>query len=257
MKVRSIMLVLSLLTIFSCKSKSDKIVNEDYNATDSTKIEPILVSDSGESLTIISLETIEDSLRQHFDITDSLKVLATRYYGSFNSDEHARTFIDYNTNSIFHSDVKSDYGCDCLDQEIYNDVYYKNYAKYKDSINVHHDECKNLFGDWIPLRKYKEKFYLDRVICEFNRRGFTLSDSALVEYDMDGPFPNLLLSIEQNEREIIIKTANGKYKLKRLDGNKDIYVYEESYMIHNRNLHSYPIIVTDCHEVGATLKLTE
>ena len=74
---------------------------------------------------------------------------------------------------------------------------------------------------------------------------------------MDGPYPNLLLSIEQDENEILIKTSGGKYELTKLDDNEDVYVYQKGYMIHRKNLHSYPIIVTDCHEVGATLKLTE
>jgi hypothetical protein len=202
---------------------------------------------------LISLETIEDTIKHHFDITDSINVVST-YYGSNVDDGHVRVFVDHNTESIFHDEILSDYGCDCIDEKLYNSLYYDKLEKYKDSIDIDHHKFTELFGHWVPIRKGKDGFYLERIVCEFNRRGFTLSDSAFITYSMDGPFPDLLLNISQKGRELIFKTSDGPFKLERLEG-EEIYVHDGHYLMHSRYMNFYPVEVIDCHAVGAPMKV--
>jgi hypothetical protein len=74
---------------------------------------------------------------------------------------------------------------------------------------------------------------------------------------MDGLNPSLLLTIKQNDDELIIKTSNETYKLKRVEGDNEVYLYDgnsntDQYLINSKYLNSYPVIVTDCHEEGAS-----
>jgi hypothetical protein len=251
--VRPTLLTFIVLTLLACGDKNPS--KEGYVSPLET-----VQNDSGSvykpnlNTSAIQLETVEDTIRYHLGISDSLKILSLNYYGSTDPDEHIRLFVDYNANSIFHEAISSDYGCDCIDTAVYNSVYNRAYHQFRDSIRVDYKKYKQFFGDWIPIELYHNEFYLERILCEFNRHGFTLSDSALVQYSMDGPYPSLLLGIEESGRDIIIKTSEGQHKLKRMDIGDEIYLYEDRYLIHKRNLHSYPIIVTDCHEVGATLR---
>jgi hypothetical protein len=252
--MRRTILILGALAIISCKTQSDKIVNEEVVVADTITNPTTSDFSPKDNSTSGSLLTIEDTIRYHFGIADSLELISASYYGEADHDEHVRVFVDHNTNSIFHKEILSDYGCDCLNEKLYNSVYEESLHKFKDSINVDHKQFKDLFGHWIPVKKKGTKFYLERIVCEFNRHGFTLSDSALIEYDMDGPYPRLLLNIEEVDNEIVIKTSNNVYKLKKLNVDDEIYWYDEQYLIHSRNLNSYPIIVTDCHEVGASTR---
>jgi hypothetical protein len=246
---RTMLILFSTLAIISCKSKT---ANEGNSETDSIASQTIPESSSKDNATPVVLNTIEDTIRYHFGIPDSLNVISTKYYGTTYEDEHVRVFVDNNTNSIFHDEILSDYGCECKDEELYNSIYKESFQKYNDSINVDYKKYKDFFGHWIPIQKHENKFYLERIVCEFNRHGFTLSDSALVKYYMDGLSPSLLLNIEQNESGFIIKTSNETFNLKKLDGDNEIYLYDGEYLINSKYLNSYPIIVTDCHEVGVS-----
>ena len=78
--------------------------------------------------------TIEDSIRQHFGIEDSIKVIQSRYYSS-DAPEHALAFIDFNKQSRFYSDLSAMYGCDCMDSEFYNSKYNNQLFDFHDSIS--------------------------------------------------------------------------------------------------------------------------
>jgi len=86
-----------------------------------------------------------------------------------------------------------------------------------------------------------------------------LSDSAYIEYNMDGLFPSLLLDIQETETEIDIKTRGGIHRLTKLDNESEIYVfndgYSKNYIIHSRYLNSYKVMAADCHAVGEAIGL--
>ena len=214
------------------KDRGTKIESDD-DAANSLVSTTIYEPSSKHNSLHAPLTSIEDSIKYHFDITDSITLIRANYYGK-SQDEYVRVFVDHNTNSIFHNDILSDYGCDCKDQELYNSIYTESLEEFRDSINVDHVKFKELFGHWIPIYEFENKFYLTRTVCEFNRHGFTLSDSALVEYNMDGLFPSLLLNIKQNGTEFVIKTSNGTYHLKKLNTDNRIYSYEKEHLINSR-----------------------
>lgn len=200
--------------------------------------------------------TVEDSIRSHYKFDDSLKVIGTYYYSHGpGMNMHARTFIDYNKNSIFHKRIISNYGCNCSEERLYNSMYNESIKKFADSISTDKKLISKIKGHWIPIRKYKSEFYFYYVSCEFNSKGFTISDSTLVRYYMDGPFPSLILNVKKENNDIAINTDRGQFKLYRL-ANSNIYVCvngrEKEYLIHEENLNEYPIISIDCHEVGAS-----
>ena len=77
---------------------------------------------------------------------------------------------------------------------------------------------------------------------------------------MDGPYPDLLLGVTETPDRIIIKRVNaGKpssLALHLVPGSREIYSVDEGswrhYLVHQKNMHNYLMIVEDCHEVGAS-----
>lgn len=207
------------------------------------------------------LRTVEDSIKQHFGINDSILVMQTRYYGSPQT-EHSRAFIDFNKHSRFYDDLLSIYGCDCIDDEIYTSEYNNQLIAFRDSVSHDINQYKHLFGHWIPIYPYRGNFYLNFITCEFNRHGFTLSDSTLVEYPMDGPYPQLLLGITETADQITIRKVRAKRPsrliLNLVPGSREIYSVDEGnwryYLVHQSDIHNHLMIVEDCHEVGASFE---
>ena len=145
------------------------------------------------------------------------------------------------------------YGCDCLNEKLYNDTYNRAYNEYQDSIKISKEDLTQILGHWIPLYKYKENFYLYFSDCDFNSRGFTVSDSTYIEYYMDGPFPSLILNIEYESNKFEIHTDRGTKTLIRSESDPNIFVNTSSkgFLIHEKNINEFPLIAADCHELGA------
>lgn len=198
--------------------------------------------------------TPTDSLLEHLGISDSIVLITTNNSDGRTKGIHSNPFIDFNKNSMFHSLILKEYGCECLQEELYNSGYAKAFEEYENEISADRSVLLDIKGHWIPIRKYQSKFYLYYADCEYNQRGFTLSDSTVIEYYMmDGPYPSLILNTEENDGDYKIKTNRGTYELRTtIEPNIFIAIMgsEKMYVIHERFLNDYPVIGIHCHELG-------
>lgn len=192
---------------------------------------------------------IEEIIKDHTSIADSIEFIAYRQYGARDL-QHVYAFVDYNLNSKFHASLNRGYGFSNEEERKQYESYFRNTLDIElDTALLH-----KYIGNWTPLYSYKGEFYNYYSHCDFRDKGFTLSDSTFTHYYMDGLSPSTLTKIVENNNKIEIHIGNSMYLLELIDPERLIYIYTEGrrkqYVIPQSEIKKFPIMVEDCHETG-------
>lgn len=193
---------------------------------------------------------VEEAFSRAFDIKDSITILAYQFYKNSNNFERL-TFINHGYKTKYHEQLKQGYDFyDIYDKEQYFNIYRKTNQKITiDSL------IKAMFiGNWTPIYKYNNAFYNYHSSCDFRNKGFTLTDSALIKYYMDGLAPQHLSKITLNDKTLSISTSHSSYTLDLLDSINQIYLFKEGgrseYVTPTDQINNFPIIIEDCFGEG-------
>jgi len=222
----------SLNSINNLQMENINAINK--NIIDSLK--KVISQEKLRTATDINVLDFENYIRIHCEITnDSIRVLGLERYEAL-AFSHTITFIDYNLNSIFHDKLIEGY-------------------RYEYNLAKNTSKIKN--GHWVTIKKYDNynyAFYYE--MCNFMRRGFTISDSLLVGYNNMDETEGSISKIKTIESfDQMININDGEYILYPTVDNPEIFICNnrgtKSFIVHGSNLHKYPIIVQDCHDSGA------
>jgi hypothetical protein len=147
-----------------------------------------------------------------------------------------------------------------FDWQNYKDEYAN--IKKKDPKLFKYRKRTKIAPNWLPLHHYKGEFYT-YCPCEggYNNR-IIINDSSFVLQDMDGPYPQALLSIVQKSKKTFeLQTSRGEIsenvKIHLLDPKTNMAIFEFSgadpgrryaMYVPRENVHYFKVIVNECIE---------
>ena len=190
-------------------------------------------------------QQIIDSIHKVYQIKDSLKILCQQTWSNSTTTE----FVDYNKASIFHNKLKKKYNNSSFDATLFN----KQINNQKKSINTKQSIVipQRLKKKWIPLYKYKNKFYVYSD-CYF-QLVIEITDSIYINYYMDGPDPSIISSYSyKNSTDVV----NGII-FKLYDNEKSIYLVNDgskcNYYCPIDSINDFDIIVQLCDGMSVNI----
>src|SRR5690606_34930750 len=141
----------------------------------------VLKSDVTENVVKDTFAITEDIIRRHTNISDSIKIIDVKKYGSHEL-QHVYAFIDYNFNSKFHEWIDGGYG---FSNETDKEQYERIFRDKNITAQLNTTLLSKYVGNWTPVYSYQGEFYNYYSHYEFRNKGFTLSDSTFIHYYMD------------------------------------------------------------------------
>ncbi|WP_258098382.1 hypothetical protein [Marinoscillum pacificum] len=200
---------------------------------------------------VFNIAELESDIRERLAIDEPVKLIA---FTSGDNSNQVYVFVDAIPNSRFHQRIKSGYGFQDEDDSIqYSNLFSRNGPEY-------HRLKSKFIGNWKPLYRYNLEFYNYLSLCDFHIQGITISDSAIVNYYMDGLAPEVIDEVITNtDKKLELRTKKGgTHLIELLYEDQNIYIYKGpegsyNYLIPADSIDNFPVIVQDCHELGGQL----
>lgn len=195
----------------------------------------------------------ESEIKLRIGIQDTIDILKVEYF----EYDSGYLFLVNNKNSRYNYSLGV--GIESQPLDIYNSSYEHWINKIR-SKSIDNTLLEDFVGDWIPIYKRKGQFAFYYTYCNHSFEGYTISDSTIVNYYMDGPGPDVIDSVFQQQNSIVISTINGgNYEFLETDSDKRVFILSNGrskrYLTKEINKTSFPVIVELCHELG--IKLTD
>lgn len=198
----------------------------------------------------------EWEIRQIAGVTDPIEILKVKYF----EHDSAYIFIDQNVKSKYNTSLGVDFQSYSIEQK---ELYSSSYNHWVDKSNVkpiNHNLLAGLRGDWIPINKYKGEYFLYFSHCDHLLEGYTISDTTVINYYMDGPSPDVIENVFEDENTITISTLNGaKYRFQQVQSDEEVFIMQNGRskvrLVKEANRTAFPCIVKLCHELGTSLNV--
>ena len=198
----------------------------------------------------------ESEIKQIAGITDPIEILKVKYF-EFDS---AYIFIDQNLKSKYNTGLGVDFQSYSVEQK---ELYESSYNHWFDKLSgkpMNNNLLEGLRGDWIPIDKYRGKYFLYVSFCDHMLEGYTISDTTVINYYMDGPSPDVIDNVIKDENAIVINTVNGaKYRFQQTRLDDKVFIMQNGRskmrLVKETNRTAFPCIVKLCHELGTSLNV--
>src|ERR1035437_289749 len=177
-----------------------------------------------------------------------------------NDNTHCFIFIDKNKRSEYYKQI-SNFSFNSFDS-----------ATYKEAINLLKSNSKARFSEyrindfakeWVPLYVYKNKFYVYAPSDWGYNNWIKITDSTLIEHDMEGPAPSkiksfkkinqqqvelTILGAQQKQRRIKVYIINPKYQTAVFEFSGKHKKTEYKLMVSVNKINHFPVIVNYCKD---------
>lgn len=167
-------------------------------------------------------------------------------------------FIDNNKSSKYYNWINK-FKFSGNDSISYKESF--KYAPLGKTIRLLKKQTANLPKKWCPLYLYKGKYYVYAPSDWGYNTRYKITDTTIIKYDMDGPYPGTLNRFQQIDRNTFafsytsVYQNNNKLTIHIIDWVNKIAVFEEAsqagasgfyLMVSAGNLKSFPIVVNYC-----------
>lgn len=170
----------------------------------------ILVSCSNQSgnklSNLVQVDTLSGSLRvsphSHITFTDTTLNDTIFLFRTLSPDYYHAVYVDTNRNSKAYQKL-TNFAFDSYYQEAFENNAHFIKEKYPDGYKIHNRT--NLPQKWLPIEKYKDRYYLYEPSDGGNIGRLIINDTSFVDWGMEGPFPLPFRSIQRmNKRQYLI-----------------------------------------------------
>ena len=190
----------------------------------------------------------------------SQKIKSDTIFIKANNDTHCVIFIDKNKRSEYYKQI-ANFSFNSFDSATYNEAI--DLIKSSSKTKFPKYKIRDFLKGWVPLYKYKNTYYAYTPSDWGYNNWIKITDSTLIEHDMEGPTPskiNSLRKINPKQFEFRVLDTQQKQRIIKIhiiDLKNEIAVFEffgkhkkheYKLMVNANKINHFPLIVNYCKD---------